>query len=587
MNERRFQILSPAHLAALARGDTAELEVLGILRTGQLNKHKLLLQGVVRIGSKAAPDAAPVLRRNYELLADMERREPEKVADVIGAPQVGAWAARCLRGLSADSQAIRPELDHLTAIAAAAAVRTGYPCTLTLRAWNGMVMLPTLGRFLPHDGSDVSVAVSGLMQATIRAGASTIMMGSDGLEDAPGCERLRWVRLGGRSITLDDLDPYRDYGQCRLADRLSVADVDHWEHTLGEAWNLLCAHHPDYAATLQAGLNSLVPITLKADQKNLSATSGDAFGAVAASRPSDGAALALALIHEFQHAKLCAVIDLEPLCDQGDEQLFYAPWRPDPRPASALMQGIYAHMGVADFWRVHRRVAQGSAQLVAEVEFVRWLGQTIDAATRLEGHARLTEAGQYLLSQIVMRLAEWSGEPVSAQARDLAERTAADHLICWRLRNLIPSAAAVAEVAQAWQAGQSCPSHVQARICPSDGNSGRLIRSELLYRKLCDPAEFGARCAGGPPDPDIAYARGDYLEASAGYLGQIKANPAAHHAWGGLALTSEPDSALRQYPEVVAAVYCELGRTLTAFVDPFSLAEWLAPLSVDAGTPHV
>ena len=48
--------------------------------------------------------------------------------------------------------------------------------------------------------------------------------------------------------------------------------------------------------------------------------------------PADGETLALLLIHEFQHVKLGAVLDLLDLCDPADRRLFYAPWRDDPRP---------------------------------------------------------------------------------------------------------------------------------------------------------------------------------------------------------------------------------------------------------------
>ena len=264
------------------------------------------------------------------------------------------------------------------------------------------------------------------MRATIATGAQVIVIGGHPEEDRTGWQGLRWLDFGSRRIPLEDLDPYRDYGRCQLAGRLDRPEAERWRDALGQAWHLLSVHHSGYAATLENGVTSLVPIVLKADDTNISATSGDAFAAVAASTPTDGAALALALVHEFQHAKLCAIADLEPLFGRKGEQLFYAPWRPDPRPAGALYHGVYAHMGVTDFWRVQRRVVTGMNRLVAEVEFARWLGQTLDAATRLDGHRELTGAGQYLLSQIVARLRGWLDEPVPAHARELAKITAAD-----------------------------------------------------------------------------------------------------------------------------------------------------------------
>ena len=153
-------------------------------------------------------------------------------------------------------------------------------------------MLPTLGRARVPDGSEAILTVSGLMRATIRAETRTVVMGGDAAVDAAG-----WEGCGGCAWAVA-ASPWTTWTRTATTAgawpvRLREAEAAHWQHTLGQAWNLLSVHHPGYAAALQAGVASLVPITLRAGQKNVSATSGDAFGAVAASRPSDGAALAL------------------------------------------------------------------------------------------------------------------------------------------------------------------------------------------------------------------------------------------------------------------------------------------------------
>jgi uncharacterized protein len=79
--------------------------------------------------------------------------------------------------------------------------------------------------------------------------------------------------------------------------------------------------------------------------------------------PEDGETLALLLIHEFQHVKPGAMLDLFELCDPvAAGRLFYAPWRDDPRPVEALLQGTYAHVGVTDYWRARRHRAEGPSR---------------------------------------------------------------------------------------------------------------------------------------------------------------------------------------------------------------------------------
>lgn len=580
MFEERFRTLAGADLDALVSGGPAETGVVTVLRRGQLDKHTLLIGGLVRVGGKVIPAVAPMLRDHHELLASIQAQAPEAVADVIGSPQVGAWAARCLRRLAVDPAAARTDLDHFAAVVAAAAIRAGYACTVSVCPVDGVVMLPTLGSALLPGCTEAKLSVDGPMHAIICGGERSIRIDGSAERDVAGWQGLRWLRLGSGHIPLDDLDPYREYGRCRLTGRLSAADFGHWRDRLMDAWKLLGQHYPDYAATLEIGVTSLVPISLRPGQKNLSATSGDAFAAVAASRPSDGASLALALIHEFQHAKLCATVDLEPMFNRHHDRLFYAPWRPDPRPGPALFHGVFAHMGVADFWRVYRHVAVGRAQLVAEVEFTRWLRQTIDAVGQLDGYDGLTPAGQFLLARIANRLHGWLDEPVPAEAQELAATTADDHRICWRLRNLVPQPAAVSAAAAAWRSADPAPAAIPVLLSPPDDDSGRTVRSDLLYEKLCVPEGFSVSRELTTDDPDLAYVQGDHLVAARGYLKEIAAAADSRHAWGGLGLLSDAGSSLRRCPEVVSAVYQEIAAGAGKPADPRRVAEWLAPVAV-------
>ncbi len=80
-----------------------------------------------------------------------------------------------------------------------------------------------------------------------------------------------------------------------------------------------------------------------------SSSSPETFGAIALSRPRNATSLAVTLIHELQHLKLSAVIDLVMLTRPDDGRRYYAPWRDDPRPVSGLLQGAYAYLGISGF----------------------------------------------------------------------------------------------------------------------------------------------------------------------------------------------------------------------------------------------
>jgi HEXXH motif-containing protein len=570
--------LTDGDLVAFADSSEAQRLPLGKLISGQLGKHKLLISAVVRFGAAAVPAAGASLHQHYSVLAAIERTAPGAAATIIGQPHVGAWAARCLRELSNQPGLAEPDLGHLGAIAVSAAILAEYPCRVILRVRNGKVMLPGFGQARVC-GDCATITVSEKGQAVIESGGQATAL-TDPCADGSGWQALRLLTLGDRPLLLDDLDQNRSYDPYPLPGRLSQPEVARWQDGLDEAWRLLSAHHPGYAAALRLGLKSLVPISQRTDDRNVSATSGDAFGAVAASMPSDGVALAVALIHEFQHTKLCAIGDIEPLVERRDGPLFYAPWRPDPRPAGALLHGIFAHMAVADFWRIHRGVAAPREQLLANVEFARWLRQTRHAVGLLAENDALTRAGRLLLARVTTHLDGWVAEQVPPLALRLAAEAAADHLSGWRLRNLAPDSGDIDRLARDWLCGRPARGIVRTRLLDPPRAASGSARMDLLYARLRDHARFETDCSGWPDAPDVAWARGDRELAARGYLAELGADPARLAAWSGLGLTAGQYSSLHRSPDVAYALHHRLAELTQPPVGPLHLAGWLSGVSV-------
>jgi HEXXH motif-containing protein len=153
------------------------------------------------------------------------------------------------------------------------------------------------------------------------------------------------------------------------------------------------------------------------------------------SRQPDRYTCAATLVHEVQHVKLSALLDLVTLTMPDDGQRFYAPWRPDPRPLAGLLQGAYAFLGVSGFWRRQREVADDSIRQRAEVEFVRWRAGAAQVIQTLRSSGRLTAAGQDFTGEMAQVLAAWRREPVSDEAVAAARREAELHLSTWQAEN--------------------------------------------------------------------------------------------------------------------------------------------------------
>jgi hypothetical protein len=361
-----------------------------------------------------------------------------------------------------------------------------------------------------------------------------------------------------------------------------------WQQALSEAWQILEDDYPAHAASIGAGLRAIVPVPPAGDGSAVSATLEPAFGAVALSLPARPEQFAVALVHEFQHAKLNAALDLIQFYEPDDRARYYAPWRPDPRPLGALLQGIYAHLGVAGFWGVRGRLADDRARRPAQVEFVRWRDDTWQAARDLEGAPALTKAGRELLDRLLGELERLRREEVPAEARRMADLIARDHKVCWRLRNLEVDHDAALGLARAWLDGSPPPAlgagSVRRRPAPRQVVAGRI---PLLYRHLdgdlTDTAGTAgtAHAANTAPAADLRYVRGDYQGAFDAYERRVASDPCDLDAWAGLAVSAqaghrESAGVLADSPEVVAEVYRQAASLDAEPGPPWQLVRWLS-----------
>ena len=106
-----------------------------------------------------------------------------------------------------------------------------------------------------------------------------------------------------------------------------------WAVPWREAWRVVHRDVPAHAAALDGGLRAVVPLAPDPARPLRSATARHAFGAVAVTPDPDPEAMAVLLVHEWQHAKLGAVLDLYDLVEPGRRHP--DPGALAPRPAAA------------------------------------------------------------------------------------------------------------------------------------------------------------------------------------------------------------------------------------------------------------
>ncbi|GAA3215406.1 HEXXH motif domain-containing protein [Nonomuraea helvata] len=410
-------LISRRSFSGLATGEGGAKAV-EELCAAQESKHRLLV--ALLVDEAGAHRHAALVARASEALDEMEADAPEEVGRLLRHPAVGAWALSACRG--------RADPGRLAAVALAAAVLTRTACRLDVPV-GGRIMLPSVGLLSLPGGlpevAEVSVEpVDG--GAELRVGGRTYRVDVAG--DRPGWQVLHRVPVApGVTMTIDDLDPYRWPGD-DADGRLSGERRRTWVARLREAWEILGARHRTVASEVAAAVSVLTPVVARTTDQ-YSASARVTFGTIALSDPIDGLGMALTLAHELQHAKLDALSAVVELTLPDDGRRFYAPWRPDPRPLFSLLHGVYAHAGVAGFWRRHTQDAEHGTR--AQVEFAHWREAAYQASRTLLDSDGLTEAGTHFVATLRDTLGRWRAEPVTPAAAAQARLRSEHHREAW------------------------------------------------------------------------------------------------------------------------------------------------------------
>lgn len=544
-------LITAAQFGELAAGYGGR-EVMATLAAGQVSRAMLLLRSVLSAcpGEFGAGDAVT-------LIADAQRADPAAVDSVLAHPFLVAWATDCLRAGQSGSVG---DFGRLFAYAAAAAIRADLDFEIAVPARGGTLWLPGLGVATGLGAAPSAMVRHGGPERLVVTGSEReVVVGHAFESPAPGWLPLRIVHVAAGGVPLalavEDLDPYRDLFQWPLAPRLADEGVAEFQRLLGEAWAIVGRDHPEHAAALRVGLQAVVPLVSTDPAAEVSAASRLACGSIGLAIPSDAETLAMLLIHEFQHMKLGALLDLVPLHRSGGAPHHRAPWRPDPRPVGALLQGAFAHIGVTDYWRLRRR---RRPEPMADLEFGYWLAQTTEATEALHRSGEMTDHGQRFVAGMARTLRGWrDSEKLPAGIRRAVDDMSHASAVAWRLRNLRPAPDTLDRVLDGWR--DRMAGH--RRWAPPPGTA-----TDLLPRvaRLVRQGTIG-RSTEPPDEPAAAYLRGDWPAATRAYQACVAVDPDDHESWVGLSLASgrmAPGTAVAQAlaarPELVRAAYRSL-----------------------------
>ena len=157
---------------------------------------------------------------------------------------------------------------------------------------------------------------------------------------------------------------------------------------------------PDLRGEIDLYLHQIVPVGYH-DRVHLSASYQEVIGTVYMTLHPQLMTMVEATIHEFQHNKLHAQLELDPLLHNAFHPLYSSPVRPDPRPLQGVLLAVHAFLPVARLYQLMRAANhEGTRSHDFERRYAQIVAGNHEAAKVLLEHGQPTEVGRGLLDEI-------------------------------------------------------------------------------------------------------------------------------------------------------------------------------------------
>ena len=148
---------------------------------------------------------------------------------------------------------------------------------------------------------------------------------------------------------------------------LGGRSADAWCASLRESLDLIATYLPTLRGEIDLFLHLAVPVGYD-EHKHLSASYQEAIGTIYLTLHPNLMTMTEAVIHEFSHNKLNALLELDPLLENAFWPLYTSPVRPDPRPLHGVLLAVHAFQPVA---RLYERMAEDGHPRAKTADFQR------------------------------------------------------------------------------------------------------------------------------------------------------------------------------------------------------------------------
>lgn len=348
----------------------------------------------LKLPEGASPAARAALRTTRDALAEVLRRDPGAAISVLRRPTIGA-PLRCLRdGTGGDIDALVADLAGQALFELA-----------TTSALSREVRLELLPPRLISLARRVVVDVPPGTRAASFAPGRVVLDGAPIDLEAPEHAR-RLVAIPGTPavLALADDNPLAMFeahpDKHGNAIDLGGRDVSEWTASLGAALDLAGAYLPALRAEADLYIQQFVPVGYD-EERHSSASYREAIGTIYLTLHPSLMTMTEAVVHELQHNKLNAQLELDPLLEDAFAPVHRSPVRPDPRPLHGVLLAVHAFLPIAILYE--RMIAAGDPR-ASRPEFRARFEQIVktnrEAAEVVLANGRPTPLGAELLDEI-------------------------------------------------------------------------------------------------------------------------------------------------------------------------------------------
>jgi HEXXH motif-containing protein len=325
-----------------------------------------------------SPATRTLYQRTLQLLAPQLRSDPRRVVHILRQPTHSAL-------IETLAQHMGPQGDH-----ALVDRLTREWCLLVLLEEAHLGLLPAEGITVSREGpwptlrsisANITLTPGESVEAIVfSSGAFTLrdssqkqaisLASSEEGETALGTLTRPYIPIvDGVFLALGDNNPLSHFEAHpdKSGNQLDLGGhpVDEWVRVLRESFALVDRYLPLIGEEMRLALRLIVPVGWH-EQKHLSASYREAVGTVYMTLHPQLMTMVEALIHEFQHNKLNAALNLGPLLHNAFWPLYSSPVRPDPRPLHGVLLAVHAFQPVA---KLYEKMAEADHPLSQNTYF--------------------------------------------------------------------------------------------------------------------------------------------------------------------------------------------------------------------------